>query len=680
MNIRKSARTVPTIAVSAGLMLVFCRTAFADSQNSVPSDLTQISLEELMRVQVTSVSKKEQQAWKSAAAIFVITQDDIRQSGATNIPDVLRMVPGVDVARIDANTWAISIRGFNYRYASNLLVMIDGRTVYTPGFSGVYWDQQNVPLDDIDRIEVIRGPGGTVWGANAVNGVINIITKSADETQGGLISAGTGSEQSGRGLAQYGGAAGQHGYYRLYGNYARVESGTLVSGGSAADGWHDAQAGFRADWTLSPKDKLTFEGGYDGTSEGQTVSTLFFDRLPNTYTFADRIQVGSENVLGRWSHTFDNGSEVRLQMYYDRFRRFDQALDTLNTGDAEFEYHFHLGSRNDIVTGIGYRATAHSYTDGYEIAFGTGYRWDNLYSAFAQDEIQVSRTASVSFGSKIEHNGYTGLEYEPSVQLVWNPGKHHLIWSSVSRAIRQPSWLATSTRLDVSTFPVPSVGFGVYQLLGDSDPEAERVVDFELGYRAEMNRRLSFDLTGFLSHYGNIQTIEPAAPYFTINPAPPHLVFPNFWENMAHARDYGVEIATNWNLTKAWRISPGFTFLQMKIVRYSVSQDATVEMTPGDSPKFQWQVRSLWTLRRNLEWDTSAYFVGRLSGGPTASGPVPSYTRLDSRLAWHLGEATEISVGGQNLLSPRHFEFTDGLQVNPTQVPRGVVLKVMQRF
>ena len=674
------AHTRSAMARGGLAVLILLNPFSGRAQNAVPTDLTQISLEDLMQMQVTSVSKKEKAAWKSGAAVYVITQDDIRHSGAANIPDVLRMVPGVDVARIDANTWAISIRGFNYRYATKLLVLVDGRTVYTPGFSGVYWDQQNIPLETIERIEVIRGPGGTVWGANAVNGVINIITKNAKDTQGGLISAGSGSEETARGLAQYGGKAGGKGFYRVYGNYFRVESGNLANGAEAGDGWHGLQSGFRSDWNLSPRDSMTIQGDYNGTSEGQTITTLVNSHLPGFTTFNDLVRVGGENLLGRWEHTFANGSETQVQVYYDRFRREDQGLDILNTGDADFQYHFRVGSRHDIVAGLGYRLTDHSYTNGYQISFGNGYRRDNLYSAFIQDEVSLAKSLSLTVGSKVEHNAYTGYEYEPSAQLVWTPVDHHAVWASVARAVQQPSWFDNAAQLSLATFPLANGGFGLSQLLGNPDIRAEHLLDFEIGYRTELTRRVSVDLTGFLSHYGNFETIEPGAAYFTMSPAPAHLVLPNEFANLGTARTYGSEAAFNWNITKHWRISPGFSYLQMRATPDASSHDTTVATTPGDSPKFEWQIRSSWDLRRTLQWDTSAYYVAALPGSSTASGLVPSYTRLDTRLGWRIGEATEFSVGGQNLLTPRHAEFANGLQVNPTFAERSFIVGMTWRF
>jgi len=645
------------------------------AQKSKDLDLAQASLEDLMNMQVTSVSKRSQKLSSAGAAAYVITQDDIRRSGMTNIPDLLRMVPGVDVARINANTWAISVRGFNYRYSTKVLVLIDGRTVYTPGFSGVYWDQQDVPLEDIDRIEVIRGPGGTVWGANAVNGVINIITKKATDTQGGLASLGTGSEDNARALVQYGGKLGK-GSYRAFGNYFNIANGQLANGSDSTDGWHAIHGGFRSDWDLSPQDTLTVQGDLFGSSGGQTVTTLFSNQLPAFHTLEDKIAVGSGNILGRWGHTFSNGSETTLQVYYDRVRRLDEAsLDTLNTGDADFQYHFQLGSHHDILAGAGYRLTDHHYIPGYEITFGTGYRRDNLYSTFIQDQIQLTNSLALTVGSKFEHNDYTGFEFEPSAQLVWTPSDRQTVWASAARAIRQPSWFDAESKLDAATFPLQGGGFGVVQLNGSSATEAETLLDFEAGYRVQASKQVSLDASVFRSRYSRIQTLEPATPYFVFNPPPPHLVTPSYWSNLARAHDYGVEFSANWNVTSRWRLSPGFSFLQMKILMDPSSHDTSTAASVGDSPKHQAQLRSTLNLPHNLEWDTSAYYVGALG-----IGPVGSYTRLDTRFGWRFKEGADFSVGGQNLLRPLHFEFLDGLQVNPTQAERSVVGRVTWRF
>ncbi len=645
------------------------------AQNVEPQDLTTVSLEDLMNIQVTSVSKKEQSLSRTGAAVFVITRNDIRRSGMRNIPDLLRMAPGVNVARIDANAWAIGIRGFNNRYSTKVLVLIDGRTVYNPVFSGVYWDQQDVPLEDIERIEVIRGPGGTVWGANAVNGVINIITRNSQDTQGGLITAGTGSEESASGLVQYGGKAGKKGHYRVFGRYFKVESSTAADGGHAADGWHGAHAGMRSDWTLSNRDTLTVQADLFGASEGQTITTLFSNQLPDSRTFNDKVTIGSGNILGRWEHKFSNGSQTTLQSYFDRARRFDQAINVLNTGDVDFQYHFQAGSRHDIVAGAGYRLTDQTYRQGYEMAFGNGHRRDSLVNTFIQDELKLTPSVSLTLGSKVEHNAYTGIEFEPSAQLVWSPSDGQTVWASVARAIRQPAWFEAEARLDLATSPLDGGGFAVFQALGSDTVGAERLLDFEVGYRLQATKRLSLDFTAFRSHYRGLPSLEPDTPYFTPNPAPPHLVLPHYFSNLAYANNYGGEVFARWNVTSRWQLSPGFSFLQMKIGLDPSSRDTATQRSAVYSPKHQTQLRSTLDLPHRLEWDTSAYFVGALR-----YGPVPSYTRLDTRLGWRVGESIEFSVAGQNLLTPRRFEFGDGFQVHVTQVERSVVGRVTWHF
>jgi iron complex outermembrane recepter protein len=661
------------------LFLVISAPGPVSAKPSPPVDLATASIEELMNIEVTSVSKKDQPLSKTGAAVFVIDREMIRHSGATNIPDLLRMAPGVDVARIDANTWAISIRGSNYRYANKVLVLIDGRTVYSPGFSGVYWDQQDVPLEDIDRIEVIRGPGGTVWGANAVNGVINIITKSSVNTQGGMISAGVGSEQRARGLVQYGGAAGSRGHYRVFGSYSQVAGTGEIRNATPTDGWHTDHTGFRSDWNLSDKDTLTAQGDWLGNSEGQTVTTLFSNHLPDLYTFADRVKVSSANVLGRWNHTFANGSETSLQVYYDRFRRVDQAFNAVNTADADFQYHFHAGSRNDIVTGMDYRFTDSSYTNGYEAAFSSGHRQDQLVSTFLQDQIALTKSLSLTVGTKLEHNSYTGFEYEPGAQLVWNIDDRKALWASAAQAIRQPSWYDTGIHLDVATFPTDGGGFGVIQLLGKAVVHPERSLNYEAGYRALLTKRLSLDVTGFTTFYSNLQAVEPGIPYFTSNPAPPHLVVPSVFNSLSHGKTFGGEFFAAWNVTRRWRISPGYSFAQMNLAYdpsiLAANAALSLGNSPGDSPQHQAQVRSNMDFPHNVEWDASAGFVGALR-----VGPVPSYIRVDTRIGWRIGESVDVSVIGQNLLTPRHFEFLDGLQIHPTPAGRAVFGKITWSF
>ena len=645
-------------------------------QKPVSRDLTDASLEDLMNLEVTSVSKKEQKLSKTGAAVFVITQEDIRRSGATNIPDLLRMVPGADVAQIDANKWAISLRGFNDRYADKVLVLIDGRSVYTPSFSGVYWDQQDVPLENIERIEVIRGPGGTVWGANAMNGVINIITKSAKATQGGLLSAATGSQDVARGLAQYSGQIGTSGAYRVFGEGFKIGTSEAPNGQEAADGWHAAHGGFRADWDLSPRDTFMVQGDMYRTGENQTITSLIANALPAPHTFDEQFNTSGVDVVGRWNRTLASGASLSLQMYYDRSDRREQGGgDTLNTVDFVFQHHLAIGSRHDVVWGAGYRLVQDSITAGYATTFVPLNQTTSLFSTFVQDEIRLTKSVWLTVGSKFEHNAYTGFEYEPSARLVWTPNDRQAIWLSASRAIRQPDRADFGLRSDVATFPLPGGAFGIVELLGNPNTKAEQLRDYEAGYRAQLSKRVSLDIASYVSFYRRLLTDEPGTPFFSTGPTP-LLISPLYFDNRAHALSYGVEFFANWNITPRWRISPGYGFIHMEVSPDSDSGDTTVALTPGNTPAQQFQIRSFLNLTRRLDWDTSLFRTGSLDG----ASPTPGYARLDTRLGWRVGERVDLSISGQNLLHGTHPEFHDQNGLNHILLERRFVAKITWRF
>ena len=360
------------------LLTMLVQNLAGQTQNQAPIDLRQASLEDLMDITVTSVSKREQKLSRAASAIFVISQEDIHRSGATNIPDLLRMAPGVDVEQIDANSWAISIRGFNSRFSNKVLVMIDGRTVYNPVFSGVFWDQIETPLEDIERIEVIRGPGATVWGANAVNGVISIITKSSRDTKGGRMTAGGGSQTQGTGQVQYGGALGQTGTYRMFGDYSDIGNSSAQQGGAANDHWQRMQTGFRTDWDLSKSDSLMVQGDLFANRENQTTQSSY---IPSPYNILlpQAVDAAGGDFLARWSHTLEGGSQTSLQAYYDTNRRTDSGIPMkVTTFDLDFQHHIAVGDRHDIVWGLGYRSDTSGAPPGYATAFTPAFRSVNL--------------------------------------------------------------------------------------------------------------------------------------------------------------------------------------------------------------------------------------------------------------------------------------------------------------
>jgi iron complex outermembrane recepter protein len=658
--------------------LMLLATVSAQTQVSPPPALADHTLEDLLNTEVTSVSRKEQRLVRTAAAVYVIGQEDIRRSGAANIPDLLRMAPGVDVAQIDANAWAITIRGFNERYANKVLVLVDGRTVYTPTHSNVYWDQVDVPLEDIDRIEITRGPGGTVWGANAVNGVINIITKAANATQGAAATASGGSQEMAAGFARYGGKIGLNGAYRLFGDYANRGSLTASDGRSAAaDGWHMAHGGFRSDWSLSPADSMTVQGDFIQTGEGQTINVVFSDQLPLQKTFNDAIDVGSGNLLTRWRHTLANGSDTSLQVYFDRYSRHDEGVhEALNTLDFDFQHHLSLGIRHDIVWGAGYRLTADNHTNGYGKAYAPLARTNNLFSTFIQDEIALTGSLSFTLGSKFEHNAYTGFAYEPSLKFLWQPTRRQAIWLSAARAIVQTSREQANLIVDMYTFPARGGTFGVAELQGNPRSLPEHMYDFEAGYRVQVNNRFSFDIATFSSFYHNLANIIPRDPLFMQDPGPPHLVIPYVFEYVARAHTYGAELAGTWTVNRRWRISPG-----LGAILLSTSNNRGGNVIPEDAnstPQLQAQVRSSLDLTKTIDWDIAISHVGRLRDG--GDGAVPAYNRLDMRLAWRRGEFTEFSVVGQNLLTPLHAEFHNAYEVRRTLIERSIFGKITWRF
>jgi iron complex outermembrane receptor protein len=666
------------LRVTAVLTLLLTSTAPAQPQSSPVQALADNALEDLLNIEVTSVSRKEQKLSRTAAAIYVINEEDIRRSGATNIPDLLRMAPGLDVAQIDANTWAISIRGFNNRYANKVLVLVDGRTVYTPTTSNVYWDQVDVPLEDIDRIEITRGPGSTVWGANAVNGVVNIITKSAYATQGAMVSGAGGSQQTGQGFAQYGGRIGLSGTYRLFGDYSNRGNLTSSDGrSSAADGWHMAHGGFRSDWMLSPADSMTVQGDFLQTGEGQTINVVFADRLPLQRTLNDAIAVDSGNLLARWNHNLAGGSETSLQVYFDRYNRHDEGVhEALNTLDFDFQHHLSLGSRHDIVWGAGYRLTADNHTDGYGKAYVPLSRTNSLFSTFVQDEIALTRSLWFTAGSKFEHNAYTGFAFEPGVKLLWQPARRHAIWISAAKAIVQTSREEANLIVDQYTFPAQGGSFGLAQLQGNPKARPEQLYDFEAGYRAQANKRFSLDFTTFSSFYHNLADVVPQEPFFTRDPGPPHLVIPYVFQYVARAHTYGAELAGTWIVNRRWRISPGLGAIMLATTNNhggtGIQEDA------ANTPQLQAQVRSSVDLTKTIDWDVAINHVGRLRDG--GDGAVPAYNRLDTRLAWRVGEFTEIGIVGQNLLTPLHAEFHNAYEVRRTLIERSVFGKITWRF
>ena len=641
-----------------------------------PQDLTKLRLEDLMNIEVTSVSKKEQKMSRTAAAVFVITADDIARSGATNIPDLLRMAPGVEVAQISSNTWAISIRGFNSpgQYSNKLLVLVDGRTVYSTIMSGVFWNAQDIALDNIDRIEVIRGPGGTVWGANAVNGVINIITKKAGETQGGLVTAGAGTYELGFGNIRYGGRIGSKAAYRIFGDGFGRNHFPGLAGGNGNDDWRMVHTGFRADIDASPQDSVVIEGdGHRGRS-GEITSEIVTISPPVNGLFNLTDRYSGWDVLSRWNHAFRH-SETSLLVYFDRMTRDDTTTKLgVNTFNIDFQDHMSWGSRQDIVWGLGYRVSADSNPATPRISFIPARRTNHLFSCFVQDEIAIRpNRLFVSSGIRFEQDRNSGFGLEPNARIAWIPNDRNTIWAAVSQAQRTPSRVDTSLYANMAVVPGPTGLPIVVGYAGNPNEKAERETSFEAGYRAKLSKRLSVDSTAFFNQYRDLMSIEPGVPQFETNPSP-YLLDLSTFANLSYGETHGFEAFADWKVTRAWTLSPGYSFLTAHIHQDAASL-AAVDVA-GGMVNHQAQLRSEVNLPAHWQWNTAAYFVGGL---PVLQ--VPSYTRLDSNLIWVAGERFSISLVGQNLLRDRHLEDAGaGTIARPDMVKRSAYVKFSWSF
>jgi iron complex outermembrane receptor protein len=654
-----------------------CLLLIKAASSAQQADLTQLSLEDLMNTKVTSVSKKEQSLSRTASAIFVITAEAIRRSGATNIPDLLRMVPGLDVAQINGNSWAVSARGFNHQFSDKLLVLIDGRTVYTPLFAGVYWDTQDVPLEDIDRIEVIRGPGATVWGANAVNGVINIITKSSTETQGGLLVAGAGTKEVAAGMGQYGGRLGRDATYRVFTRYFDQTNFPDLSGEDGHDDWHLLHGGFRTDGRLSKKDTFTLQGDLYGGNEGAEFGHIVSIAPPVNANIDGQAGLAGGDVLSRWNHAFSSRSDTTLQFYFDRYERDGpESREDRDTFDIDFEHHLALGARNDLIWGGDYRHSADHTVGTIDQAWVPASRAVQLLSIFAQDEIVLKPDCVfLTVGTKLENNYFSEFDVDPSARVAWTPTKRQTFWAAVSRADRSPARRNEDADINIAVFPGPGGVPAELTLFGNSDETSEHVVAYELGYRAQPATRFSVDVATFINNYTDLATTEPGSPFLVTNPT--HLVVPLVWGNKMYGTTHGVEAFGNWKVNDRWSLSPSYALLQMYLHTNLTSQDTTsVPDIEGSSPRQQAQLRSHLLLPDRFAWDASAYFVERLP-----AQAVPSYTRLDTQISRQVGERLELSLVGLNILQDHHLESNDMLtSLNPTLVKRSAYVKIEWHF
>ncbi len=651
----------------------------------VMDNLLAMPFEELMALSInTAVTKKEQSVKDSAAAVFVISQEDIRRSGVTNIPEALRMAPGLQVAHIDANKWAISARGFNDRFSTKLLVMIDGRTVYTPIFSGVFWHREDTPLEDVERIEVIRGPGASMWGANAVNGVINIITKNAKTTQGALLTAGGGNQEQGFGSARYGGKLSEDFSYRVYGKGFKRNNNTTLNHQNAQDDWENYQGGFKTDWQLTLKDNLTTQGDlyYSRTGNKEDFAPPFPPfLLPNQDSPANH-QGG--NLQTRWKHKFSDTSETTLQFYYKRDTANWQFVTPFTpreqTLDVYFQHNFNWLKQHEIVWGLGYRYYHFSVNDSAKLGFSPGHRNLQLFSGFVQDEITLfDNTLKLTLGSRLEHNDFTGFEIQPNARLMWTPDKQQSVWAAVSRAVRTPSEVSQNLKNLSNPYSTNIAGLPTQTLLsGNSDVVSETVLDYEIGYRIQPTEKISFDVTAFYSQYNHLQAFQVLTPRAIFTSIPPHIEIPLLITDKMKGESLGVELTTQWQATDWLKMQASYWFLKTSLHTPKGQTFADGESIEKNSPQQQVHFKASLNLAYGFELDGTLRYVD------TAQRYlVPAYTAVDMRLAWSpdLHRNVEFSVVGQNLFDNHHLEFGNSTSTLPrTEIQRSVFGKVKWSF
>ena len=601
------------------------------------SDLVELTLEQLANIEVTSVSRRVERLSRAAASIYVITSEDIRRSGATSLPEALRLAPNLNVARADNVQYSITARGFNGVLANKLLVLIDGRTVYSPLFSGVFWEAQDVLLEDVERIEVISGPGGTLWGSNAVNGVINVITRAAAGTQGALAAAGGGNKEH-AGAARYGGTVGG-GHYRVYGKYVDRTQTRRADGTGLRDEMERAQAGFRTDWAA---------GANSFTVQGDAYTANIQQGL------ADR-EISGANVLGRWARELGSDSRMHVLAYFDHSERDQPGAirNKLDTFELDFQHALAPAQGHRILWGGGFRHQRDRVENiSRALAFLPPERNLNLVNVFVQDEFQLREHLELTAGLKLEHNSYTGLEYLPNVRLAWNPAPNQLVWGALSRAVRAPS------RIDRDFFAPANPPFSLVAGGDVFQSEISRVA--EIGYRAQPSAVFSYSATLFHHRFDRLRSLEStaAAPVFA---------------NKINGRTTGIEAWGSFQVIDAWRLSAGGVRQSIKLQRDPDSRDIGGLAALGNDPRYWWTLRSSFDLAPQLDFDVFVRHVGAL---PSPS--VPAYTAVDARIGWRLRRDLELSLTAHNLFDRGHAEW--GASAARPEFERSIYAKLLWRM
>ena len=634
------------------------------------ADFLKVSLKDLADMEVTSVSRKSEKASEAAAAIHVITQEDIRRSGATNLAEMLRMVPGVQVARAGSSQWAVSSRGFNDQFANKLLVLIDGRTVYSPTFSGVWWDVHNPIHEDIERIEVIRGPGATVWGANAVNGVINIITKSAQDTQGTYLAAGAGTDKQLGLEGRHGFQIGESAWARVYAKHEEYDE--LKNND---DAWNIKRAGFRSDWNATASDNLTLQGDL---YQGREDVRYRFPQVAAPYanTVYDDHEVAGINLLGRWEKQISDRSSLSVQNYLDYNKRDIVVHDNREfTYDLDLQHVYTVSDLYTLTWGAGYRYLDDHLGNSFVLDYEPDSRSRSLYSGFFDHKLTlVPEEVFLSLGSKFEHNDFTGFEYQPSARLSWVIDDSQTLWGSISRAVRTPDRSNDDINNPLQAFPGSTGLTNVVTRRGSEQTTSERLTAYEVGYRIQPTDDVAIDSSIFYNDYENLIINQVGTPRLvSAGMFAPYVEVPLTLVNGGRGRSYGLELSADWQATDIWNLQATYSYLDISLHGGSSSVN-----TEAKSPKHQIGLNSRFDISDRWEFDQMLSYVDEVSTNSAAK--VDDYVRFDLRLGYEPIDGVELNVVGQNLLESGHEEFGPFLYNSQAEVGRSAYAQMVVRF
>lgn len=623
-----------------------------------------MSLEQLGNVEITTASKEPEQLWQTPAAIYVLTQEDIRRSGVTTIPELLRLVPGVEVARIDSDHWAVGVRGFGGEFSKSLLVLIDGRSVYSPLFAGVYWQVQDTLLEDVDRIEVIRGPGGTIWGANAVNGIINIITRNAKDTHGKLASLGGGDIDQGTGGSRFGSTTSGRGMdYRVYGK-GFIREHEFNPDGAHYDDWRMGQLGFRTDWTINARDTLNVQGDMYKGRDGERVDASYYSPPSVNLISSPPNGTSGGNIMAGWRRQISENSDIEARNYFDRTTRFSPQLDeTRNTYDLDLLYHFMVKRRQDVLLGAGARWSHDDITQMLAtLSFTPPQETDSIYSWFIQDQIKIiPNTLSLVLGSKFEHNNRSGFEVQPNGRLLWTPTAHQSVWAAFTRAVRTPSRLDQDLQLtDFASAKPPYF----LRVVGSKNFRSERLLGTEVGYRTLVASRLYLDFSVFRNEYNDLYGYGAGSLFVERTPTPAHYILQVPLANALKGDTSGGEIAPDWKPAQWLEVKGSYSYLHLYVHdKVGFTDTSNTATDNGSSPHHQVVLQGRFNIPKGFEFDPTYRYVSSLP-----FQKVAAYNTADVRFGWHPSHNWDLSLAGQNLLQPRHPEFGSYVFTDPLSV------------